>query len=378
VRVLTGRAAVATALTSAGGLLTATTAPVCARPEWLLSWLEVYRTVEPVAVLAGPPDDPHGLACLAVWRSGPVRTVTLLGDGASDYGRLPARDEPAAARLADGIAEILAGIRRPWRLRLAQLPVGDPVAGKLRAMLPGARLVPGQGCPRLLIGADRRIERLLSSQVRHAARQGRNRLAKQGLSPDLELVVDPTQIRALLPEVVALHRDRDHSLGRRSDLDDPDRLAFYTTVAARLADARLLEVLTLRLEGVLAAYLVGIPDTTAYRLWDGRISMQWPKARLGRLLDTAMVATVLSRPQVSELDWMRGELPHKLAMSTDVLPTEHLLAESSAPVRGLDWAAAELRRGARSALPDGLRRRLRGLPGRGTGGSGPDVRPAAG
>lgn len=375
-QVLTGPAAVTAALAAARDLLTATAAPVCARSEWLLSWLETYRNLEPVVVLAGSAADPDGLACLAVSRSGPVRTVTLLGDGPSDYGRLPVRDEQAAAVLATGITEVLAGLRGPWRLRLAQLPVGDPVAGRLHATLPGARLEPGQGCPRLRIGADRRIERLLSAQVRHTARQGRNRLARQGLSPDLELVTDPSTINVLLPELVAVHRERDHYLGRRSDLDDPVRLAFYRTVATRLAAARLLEVMTLRLDGTLAAYMVGIPDAAVYRLWDGRISMRWPKARLGRLIDTAVIDSVLGQPHIVELDWLRGELPHKLEVSNAVMPTEQLLAESSAPVRWLDRSAVELRRGARSALPDRLRRRLRGRPGR--AGQQPDVPVPAG
>ena len=54
--------------------------------------------------------------------------------------RLLARDEEMAGLLADGVADLLAELRRPRQLRLAGLPLGDPTARRLAARLPDSVL----------------------------------------------------------------------------------------------------------------------------------------------------------------------------------------------------------------------------------------------
>jgi hypothetical protein len=48
---------------------------------------------------------------------------------------LYARDDDAASRLADGVVDLLGGLRTPWTLRLAGLPLGDPTVRRLAAVL---------------------------------------------------------------------------------------------------------------------------------------------------------------------------------------------------------------------------------------------------
>jgi CelD/BcsL family acetyltransferase involved in cellulose biosynthesis len=358
VRVVTGREGTTAALHAARGLLEDAGAPFCARPFWLSAWLAT-APVEPMAVVVEDVDGPAGLGCLALSRRGPVRTVMLAGAGPSDYALLPARDEAAVAALAGGIVELAGRLPGRWRLRFDQLPPGDPVAARLCAELPGARLAPGQGCPRLTFGPDRALERHMSKNGRKMARRGRRRMVQRHADVRLDRVVDPAEIGRLAPDLIALHRDRDHALGRRSDLDDPARHAFHVSALARLAAAGQAEAWLLWLDGALGGYLIGVRDGRVYRLWDGRISSAWPELKVGRVLDSAVLAAALAEPELCELDWMRGEQEHKLQAATHVVGTEQVLAESSRAVAAAEQLASTLRRRVRYSAPNRLAVRLR-------------------
>lgn len=349
VSVVYGRENVEHALRAAEPLLVDTATPFCAQGPWLATWLAA-APARPLAVVAGAPDAPTGLACLGIRWAGPLRTVILAGDGPSDYGRLPVRDASAAEALARGVAGVLRGLRGPWRLRLAQLPVADPVALRLRDLLPGARLEPGQGCPYMAFGDDRSPQRCLSARVRRAARRGRGWFDRAGVAVELTHTDDPDSIRAALPDLVVLHRTRDHTLRRRSDLDRHWRRAFYLEIVSRLADAGRLDLWTLRLDGGLGAYVLGVRDGTAYRIMDARISDRWLAASPGQVLRADLVTAVLADPHVTELDWLRGELRHKMHDATHVVPAENLLAESSPAVSAACARLATLRHAVKTLI----------------------------
>ncbi len=148
-RVVVGRARVVREIRAAGPLLAAVRVPVPSREPWLTAVLdagEVRRPrSRPVAVVVEPDlgDRPGGLARLALRRRGAVTSVTLLGNdvpgpGGGPPARLPARTPEIAGELAAGIVGVLDGIRGPWTLRLAGLPLGDPVLAALAARLPTA------------------------------------------------------------------------------------------------------------------------------------------------------------------------------------------------------------------------------------------------
>ncbi|MGY2084945.1 GNAT family N-acetyltransferase [Blastococcus sp. SYSU DS0539] len=151
-RVALGRARVVREVRAADGLAAALAAPVPARAPWLTAVLNdgaARRSpARPLAVvvddgLGGPP---RAAAFLALRRRGPIATVTLLGQdhphipAGRPSARLPARDDDAAAALADGVVGFLDSLRGPWALRLTGLPLGDPTARALAARLPTAVL----------------------------------------------------------------------------------------------------------------------------------------------------------------------------------------------------------------------------------------------
>jgi hypothetical protein len=168
-RVADGRARVVREIRAAAHLMSDLAAPVPARGPWLTAALNAQSTrplsrVEPRAVVVersglpagagrepasgggqgGPSTD--GAALLSFRRRGVGTAVGLLG---ADVGPVPegqppcrlyARDDEVAGRLAAGIVDLLDGLRGPWTLRLAGLPLGDPTLRHLAAAMPGSSL----------------------------------------------------------------------------------------------------------------------------------------------------------------------------------------------------------------------------------------------
>ncbi|HEX2075619.1 MAG TPA: GNAT family N-acetyltransferase [Geodermatophilus sp.] len=150
-RVAAGRARVVREIRAAGPLTAAVAAPVLARGPWLTAVLNVQAAqrpprIRPVAVVVerDRQDRPDGLALLVLRRRGLGVAATLLGDGVEPLpggrptARIPVRDDDAAAALAAGVLDLLASLRRPWTLRLAGLPLGDPTLRALGRLRPEA------------------------------------------------------------------------------------------------------------------------------------------------------------------------------------------------------------------------------------------------
>lgn len=153
-RVAVGRDRVARELRAAEPLARRLRAPVTARATWLTAVLGAQdaqrRPGRPVAVVvAADGQPPSAAAFLQLRRRGPATAVTLLGDGVptppgGPTARLLAADDDAAARLADGVLDLLGTLRGPWSLHLAGLPLGDPTARRLAARFPAARMATGR------------------------------------------------------------------------------------------------------------------------------------------------------------------------------------------------------------------------------------------
>jgi hypothetical protein len=155
IRLADGRARVVREIRAAAPLMSDLAAPVPARGPWLTAALNAQSArplsrVRPRAVVVEqhPQGRPDGVALLSFRRRGVGTAVTLLGSGA-EVGPLPegrpparlyARDDDVARRLAGGVADLLDGLRGPWTLRLAGLPLGDPTIRHLAAAMPDSML----------------------------------------------------------------------------------------------------------------------------------------------------------------------------------------------------------------------------------------------
>ncbi|WP_448640987.1 hypothetical protein [Geodermatophilus sp. URMC 63] len=243
-RVAVGRARVAAEVRAAVPLARTLAAPVTATAPWLTTVLSVQSAhrrprLLPVAVVVEPRGSgrPDALALLALATAGPVVTATLPGDGLPVPGgrppaRLLARDEDAAQRLAAGVLGVLTALRRPWRLRLAGLPMGDPTVRALVRLRPDARLATARST-RLVDGLDDgaldggRVVR--SRDARDVDRVLPALLAGERDRRARDLVRAAARLHAALGrvEVATVHEDGRLRAGLLTLLDGDDRLPWW-------------------------------------------------------------------------------------------------------------------------------------------------------
>lgn len=344
------------AIERAESLWSALDVPLTARGVWLRAYLDAFPGQRPVVV-----DVCHGARTVAVacfGRSvGAVVEWTALGIGVSDYAALAAEDEDAARRLAVGIVEVVHVGRRPWRLRLEQLPPDNPVLGHLGSMLPHVSVRPGIPATRLTLTDPRTLANHVSRNGRRSLNKGWNRLRHDGHDVTVRRLRTGTEVAAALDDIVATRRARDHQVGRRSDVDDLRFERFYRRVLPELADRDQLEIIALYVRDVLVSYTLGFLDGADYRVWDGRVAVGWTSYSAGRLCDSLALTSAMDDQRFATFDWMRGDQDYKQQAATHVVQHEHLHAWSSAGVRrGFRLAVAIARRARLLTEPGALRR----------------------
>ena len=320
--------------------------PLTARRPWLSAWARAFTFYEPVVVRV-----PGAWAPLAVRSRAGLLRVVALGHGVSDYSRLPAVDAEAAVRLGDRVAEVLAGIGRPWVLDLEQLPVDDPAVTALCARLPVHRLEEGDGSPMTRFVEGRAVETYLSGNFRGSVRRKLRRVEAAGTKVEVAFERGADAVQRLLPELEQVRRRRDEHVGRVSALDTEAGTRFYRDVMAGLAARGEVEIATLRFDGRLAAYVVSLLDGPVYRSYDPRIEPAFAEHSPGMVLEVPLFERLLADPAIECFDRMRGVEAYKLRTSNHVEPATRLRAWSSTGVRRVDdgWRRAkrELKQSAR-------------------------------
>ncbi len=317
-------------------------APICARRLWLTTWLEAHREFNPWVVSVRNGGSLVAVAMFATRRRAGHREIVALGHGSSDYARLPAGSDAAAAVLADSVVSTLRSRHWAWRLRFDQIPVDDPVATALAARLAHAVVETGDPAPRLLLQPDRPLETVMSAKTRQSLRTARNRLERLEEGYEVWTERGPG-VCAELDDVERVHRLRDHALGRRSDLDDPARHRFWQEVLSAYGKRSEVEIARLTIGSELAAYSVSFLDGSSYRLWDTRIDPARSFVSPGRVLLADLIERLRIEGAWTEFDFMRGEEDYKRRMSDDLVPTANLRAWSSSALRGLEHGFRSLR-----------------------------------
>jgi CelD/BcsL family acetyltransferase involved in cellulose biosynthesis len=329
---LTGPAALEDMGAALDELLATAGAPVTARRPWLSAWTATFRERDPWLVCLYEDERLDGVALLARVRRGGTWRVTGLGHGASDHSMcFPVRSPAAAEPLAAAVDDAVGGLSGPWSFMAEQQPADDLVVHALARRWRTTTLVPGDGCPVLYL--DRGERNMYSSKkTRRDLKEARWRLEEAGLESSVECI-SGAAVRDALPLVMTLHRERDHALGRRSDLDDPDYRAFYEAVVRSCSERDEMEVVLVRIGDRPAAFELAIIDSGAYRLWDGRIATEFAHFGPGHLAREAVLDRVLADLRFTEVDWMRGAQQYKRHLSREIVPTVELRAWSSPAAR---------------------------------------------
>ena len=331
-RVIRGPDALTRAGAPFGELLRAVHAPVTARVPWMTTWAR-HHDDEPLLVVVEDGDRLVAAAPLASSRRRGRTRVVVLGHGESDRSCLPALDADAARALADAIATEARSWKRPWRLLIEQLPVGDAVAQALVSTLPFAEVRPGAPCPMLRFDRGREPELYETKSMRKQVRQARNRLETDGRTLAIDHLSDAASVIAALDELIELHRARDHALGRRSQLDDEEGLAVWRELVVTHVERGELELARMMVDGELAAYEIALIDPPRYTVWDHRIGVDYGRYFPGHVLARAQLDAVFTHEAVSTLDFGRGDEPYKQLMADVKDEREHLVAWSSSAAR---------------------------------------------
>lgn len=295
---------------------TAPAVPVTARWPWLsASVLKPAPHEQPwlVSVTAG--DRLVGAAVLLDDLSGTVLRTSLAGTAESHRGALIALDEHAGTQLGTALADALMGEMREFGIG----PVGQgPALAALLSGLPIGLIVDDVSVP--VVRARNELGTGISRGTARTLRKAVNRMAADEVRSEIAITGDGPEITGMLPLLESISRDRDHAGGRRSPLDDPARRRLWQRRVLALVGSGMLRLATLRLDGELAAYVLGIEDGRTYRVLEGRYVAKWARYAPGRLLESAVLDTVTTDDSFEELDWMTAVAPETLLAANDIDP----------------------------------------------------------
>jgi len=290
--------------------------PVTAR----LAWWRAAGAADPGAVplllaLRGHGGTLTAAALVALRDEDGDLRITSVRPHTDDVWDIAATSAGARHMLLAGLARYAAGLSGPWRLTLTGMRDGGE-ADWLAGRLPGGRVVPAPPVPGI---GFTRGEMPLASGIRSGLDRSGRRIRRHALTETIRFEREPAALARLRDEIEAVHQARDHDAGRVSDLDDRAGLAFWRSVYDGHAARGELEVGTLRLDGHLAAYVIALVDSPAYRVFDGRFAPKWRLYAPGRRLE-AVVVEHARRGAFRELDWMSSVAPEKLVASTQADP----------------------------------------------------------
>lgn len=286
--------------------------PVTARLAWWRSAVTADRDAVPVLLtLPAPGDAIRAAALVALRDQDGAAQITSGRPHTDDAWEVAAESAGARRTLLTELAAFAMDLGRPWQLALTGLRDGNDAAWLAR-QLPAARVVPAEPVPGIGFTAG---EVTFGPGIRSGLDRSSQRIRQHALSEEIRFERDPDRLAKLRDEIEDVHLARDHDAGRPSDLDDSAGIAFWRSVYDLHAARGELEVGTLRLDGLLAAYVIAFVDRPAYRVFDGRFAPPWRRYSPGRRLEAAVVEHA-RREGFAVLDWMTSVAPEKLVAST--------------------------------------------------------------
>ncbi len=305
--------------------------PISGSRLWLESWTRAYCPPwEPwVLVIAGG-RGPVAIAPLARRRVAGMVQITSLGGPSPDHSPVVAADEPAAHELAEAITRDLDAMRRPWSLHLPQIEQGDPLLDALAARLPHHLVAAGSDRPRLRI-RERNARGYLSRNIRSSAARHRNLIARHGRQLDVAWEEDRGTVLGHLDEIIDVHRQRDLDLRGATTLDDPHVDHFYRQV---LTDHEpQLRLLTVRIDGALAAYTLCLRRDRELFVYDNRMNPALAAYAPGLLATVETVVHTMTDDTLDLVDWGAGRQRFKLGCANEVESMTRFTAWSSRTVQ---------------------------------------------
>jgi CelD/BcsL family acetyltransferase involved in cellulose biosynthesis len=320
-------------------------APFTATTAWLRA---TWSGVQPDETWAVIVRDHHGTLCAGVVvldrLQGDRHVVTLADAHLGFRGSILATDDRSAALLAYGLRRQLQYRAKPTVALLG--PVDSETIGlaEFSRNLGDAELATAEPIPLVVRSASAVAGDYLSASMRRTLRKANNRLASDGRTPLFEFTGSPDKIRGVLPALLQLHVERDHSRGIASTIDTKTDSTIWKNRIVAMAERGVLELDTLHIDGGLASYVLTVRAGTILNVLEGVLDPEWGRYAPGRLLETALLQRMLDDPTLTTLDWTSPVAPESLLAANGCTPTSALTfavlpALSPAPTARSDPAA---------------------------------------
>lgn len=315
-------------------LLERTGAPPSARWETIEPWFRHHPGLEPWGVLVRSEGEVVAAALLAHGIEYGVHRFASVGPVAA-ANCLPATTPAAAKSLARAVRRALDATGRPWKLHLRDLPSEDLAIDALRAELAFSKVELGPPMSRLFFSPGEPLSSYVTRNTKSAAAKALNRIKVAGLPCELSWTRDPADIDAMTHQLIDVHRRRGHQRSGASPLDDPTATALFIDIVHAHAHANRVRLLTLRINGQLAAF--ALCEVAAGTLWvdTNRASPDWLEFSPGTIVNAEVVRAAHADPMINCVDWGGGLQRYKLSGRVTIIRFQSLQAWSSPRVRQL-------------------------------------------
>jgi CelD/BcsL family acetyltransferase involved in cellulose biosynthesis len=189
------------------------------------------------------------------------------------------------------------------------------------------------------------MTRYLSRNTRSAVAKALNRMSRTGRRHDLAWTDAPDAIDRAVDELVDVHRRRSLQQFGSSPLEDPGVESLFGATVRAHARAKRVRLLTLRIDGALAAF--ALCEFTAGILWvdTNRASPDWLAFSPGTVVNAEILRMAHGDPEIACVDWGGSVQRYKLSGHPTLVQLQRLQAWSSWWVRAvvacerlvLDW-----------------------------------------
>ena len=258
-----------------------------------------------------------------------------------ERGWLAAVDAEAAKALAAALARSLHRLRLPWNLEWRHLPAGDPTLAALCHLLQPSTTLSSANDPQLVFDPATRMHGGLSSNTRSAVSRARKRIEAAGRHEAMDWMFDAGEIEACLGPIVDVHQRRNRQLRGVAQLDDPDKRALFEDTVRAQAGAGRARLLTLRLDGRLAAYGLCFEASGRLHVYSNMASPDWLQFSPGTIANAELVTAASRDAGIRSIDWGPGLQRYKLSGAhVQVEALCHLRAWSSTAYK-LAWSLGQ-------------------------------------
>jgi CelD/BcsL family acetyltransferase involved in cellulose biosynthesis len=278
-------------------------------------------------IRAGMTHQPSAQPWCVVVRSGSVLVAAALGIADLRHGTWSVRsathpDEPgwlaavdaeAGEALAAALTRSLERFRLPWSLEWRHLPARDPILPILCRLLQPSAAVPSASDPQLVFDAETRMHGNLSSNTRSAVSRARKRIQAAGRHEAMDWMFDAGEIEACVDPIVDIHQRRNRQLRGVAGLDDPHKRALFEDTVRAQAGAGRARLLTLRLDGRLAAYALCFEASGRLYVYSNMASPDWLQFSPGTITNAELVTAASRDSSIRAVDWGPGLQRYKLS-----------------------------------------------------------------